>query len=113
MKRWELVIDDDDLVGVPDQTIHVRTQAEAIAVLKSRRFWDAVYFDHDLGHGGDTMEVAHWLREATASGTAPSIERVYVHSMNPVGAENLYEVLRKLYPTQRISLPFGRVAPPL
>lgn len=108
MRRWILVIDDDKLSGVPREIVHVRTAKAALARLRDRRFWDEVWFDHDLGRGGDVMEVVKFLEDGQVDGTAPSIEQIFVHSMNPVGAEVVYKALKPLYPTRRVPLPFQR-----
>ncbi len=80
---------------------HVRTAWEAIEALKRERF-DIVSLDHDLGGrvmvmsdeeagpDGCGLDVAKFI-VSMRSEDRPA--RVYIHSMNPVGGENMARVL--------------------
>lgn len=109
MRSRILVIDDDVLPDLPLEAVQARTPAEAVEALSGARWWDEVWFDHDLGAAGDTMEVVGWLEQQRELGRGPQIERVFVHSMNPAGADRLFAALRQMYPTRRVPLPFRRV----
>lgn len=99
---------------------HLRTSNEALAFLA--RVWTAqslapvgayihentiseLWLDHDLGDGDDIMIVVRFLRELARFSELP-IQRIYVHTQNPVGAENIISELRDIgIPVQRCGLP--------
>lgn len=64
---------------------HVRTAAEAIALLVGERV-GLISLDHDLGEdqNGSGYDVATFIEQAAYNGTLPPIE-VRIHSANPVG----------------------------
>jgi CheY-like chemotaxis protein len=79
------------------ELVHVTTAQEAIDQLKVNTF-DVVFLDHDLGgmvmveSGGKEptgYDVAKWLSENPNR----QPKRVFVHSMNPVGSQNIKNVL--------------------
>ena len=81
---------------------HVYHVQDAIKRLGSR-IYDAVFLDHDLAGMSDVesggkeptgYDVAVWLSENPDHRP----EQVYIHSMNPVGAENI----RKLLPRSKV-----------
>ena len=108
--RRVLIIDDDRLSGVPPGTVLAKSSTEAINRFKERSAWDDVYFDHDLGGSDTSMRVVEWLEQRLNEEHPIFIERAYVHSMNPAGAEALMRALRRMYPTRRIPLPWERSA---
>lgn len=78
---------------------HVYHVKDAIKYLSSR-IYDAVFLDHDLGGMSDVpsggkeptgYDVAIWLSQNPEH--CPS--EIYIHSMNPVGAQNMRKVLPK------------------
>lgn len=86
----------DDLRDAPicdeaDEGYIARTYIEAVNIIKSsiRPSVDAIYisFDHDLGEGKSGYDFAKWLLRNGYMG------HFDVHSMNPVGAKNIYELL--------------------
>ena len=56
-----------------------------IDILSKNKKFDIIFFDHDLGDGGDSVNIAKWLSQHTDK--LP--KNVYVHSANPVGANNI------------------------
>lgn len=73
----------------------MRTSWEAL------RFWQCnhkhiveISFDHDLGEGGDTRDLAQHILAAAMQGYAQPA-RWYVHSANPVGKEWLESTLAR------------------
>lgn len=52
----------------------------------------AICFDHDLGEGGSGMDAAKWLTEYCLDNRVP-LPIYEVHSMNPVGKENIVSLL--------------------
>ena len=89
-------IDDERDVNwghVPDgmAVVHCKTYKEAIEKLQFYMSYKTkliVDFDHDLGCKKTGYDVAKWI---VASGY-PNV-RFRVHSMNPVGAQNIREML--------------------
>jgi len=97
-----LVLDDDKgrhrafqhaLIGTIME--HVYTAEEAIRMLESHP-WDIFFCDHDLGDKvmvasgkGTGYEVAEWLRDNPHR----MPKQIIVHSFNPVGAQNIKNVL--------------------
>jgi len=99
-----LILDDDDTRHTlfkqnysKHDLVHTYTADEAIDALK-RGTYDVVFLDHDLG--GKQM-VDSWGEEPTgytvAKWMAMNPERkpgqVYIHSLNPVGARNMHNIL--------------------
>lgn len=80
----------DDIRNPPDDTwVVVRTAQEAIRALATGTV-TVISFDHDLGweevmSGND---VARWIERMVAHGTI-KLPKWSVHSMNPVGAQNI------------------------
>jgi|SRR5271166_2357852 len=90
----------------------VRSYDEAVAWVTSNGFPDVISFDHDLGDahyygnfadGKTGYDFAKWLVEYdTVTGLMPGDFSFTVHSMNPIGAENIrkyifnYIVFRKM-----------------
>ncbi|NQU84971.1 MAG: hypothetical protein HQ541_04350 [Mariniphaga sp.] len=63
----------------------VKTVDKAIKTIKKNKQFDYMFFDHDLGSGGDSITIVDWLLNHKNK-IAPN---VYVHSANPVGAQNI------------------------
>ena len=73
---------------------HVRTSAEAIAMLKSEAV-TAISLDHDLGEtGGTGYEVACFIEEGAFRGALSPIE-VNIHSANPVGRDRMAQAIHR------------------
>jgi CheY-like chemotaxis protein len=57
---------------------------------------DILFLDHDLGKDSKTgYDLAVWMEEQEALGNINLPRRIYIHSMNPVGARNI----QKVFPT--------------
>ena len=90
----------------------VRSYDQAVAWVLENGFPDVISFDHDLGHahyghdysdGKTGYDFAKWLVEHDRNtNTMPDTFEFTVHSMNPIGAENIrryifnYIVFRKM-----------------
>lgn len=83
----------DDLRDCPDGFVVARTYYEAIHILESREV-AILTLDHDLGEDVDGKELPngydlvkyfceHGLRA----------DKIYIHTDNPVGRQNMYETL--------------------
>lgn len=81
----------------------VRSYDEAIAWVTEHGFPDVISFDHDLGRmhyandysdGKTGYDFAKWLVEYDiCTKTMPNNFRFTVHSMNPIGSENIRSLL--------------------
>ena len=100
-----LVVDDERTFPFGD---HVRHVDDAIRELSTRDF-DEVWLDHDLGPDEDVRDLARWLVEQAhlSPSFAGRVGLVYVHSMNPVGADWLVDTLSRYYTVRRVPLPQG------
>lgn len=96
--------------------IYIRTEPMALGVLA--RLWtlqasaygdpvDELWFDHDLGAGGDTRVVAQFLHSIALLGRPLQVDKIHVHTQNPVGADLLmtwlafYNPIRAVLPEVR------------
>lgn len=114
---WKLFLDDmrypeevSALRGMPSDWVIARTAKDAQWYVRRRGMPDFISFDHDLAdeHYGDAGEAiaiigydryeeqtglhfAKWLCDLVAKGELdmPAGFKYHVHSMNPVGAENI------------------------
>lgn len=94
---------------------HVRSVGEALTVLVScwnfyQKFGqgmiDEIWLDHDLGDdGGDINVIVDWLVIIAHQGNAFPVKRIFVHSQNPVGANNIVKRLDGFYNVERVPLP--------
>jgi len=88
----KLFIDDERFPPAPesDWTI-ARTSHEAMIQCSTMGMPDFISFDHDIGVDDTSMVFIHWLAEKLGDGklTFPEGFDFYVHSQNPVGAENI------------------------
>jgi len=80
--------------GIPPDLDWTQTASETIQALKDKEY-DAIFLDHDLGGKvmvksgiGTGYEVAEWIAE-----NLEEVPQVILHSMNPVGVENMKSVL--------------------
>jgi CheY-like chemotaxis protein len=98
---WVLIGD----VGSWGASWHVvRSMQEACDWVTRHGFPDVISFDHDLGlmhyandysDGKTGLDFARWLIELDMdTGTMPAGFKFTVHSMNPVGAENITRLLQ-------------------
>ena len=111
MKKY-LFLDDDrnpkdvTWVNIPRNFLWevVRSHNEAVEWVEENGFPDVVSFDHDLAdvhYAGDFSkektgyDFAKWLVERDLDNhDMPEDFEFYVHSMNPVGAENISNLLQ-------------------
>lgn len=90
-KEIEIYIYIDDMRQplIPD-ALWVKSYDEAIAALTTISYTLSLVidFDHDLGEGKTGYDVAKWLVEYNYFG------KFRIHSMNPVGANNIRQLLK-------------------
>jgi hypothetical protein len=100
MKLW---LDDErnpkdkeiqSLFGSNGDETWVKTASQAINRLKSKAV-TFISLDHDLGpNAGTGLDVAKWIEEQAYYGNIPKLTW-FVHSMNPVGNQNIVNCLSK------------------
>jgi hypothetical protein len=85
-----------------------RTSAEALEVLGAATHWDEIWLDHDLGEneaGVDSiMRVVDFLCEQAFNDQPVDVDRVRVHTSNPVGGQQMMLALQRYgYSVQRVN----------
>ena len=88
-KEIYIYIDDMRQPLIPD-AIWVKSYDEAITALATIPYSPSLVidFDHDLGEGKTGYDIAKWLIEYNYFG------KFRIHSMNPVGANNIRQLLK-------------------
>lgn len=87
-----LVIDDERtfIFSEDDEVVYARNLYEAREFLLNEH-WDEVWLDHDLGNGEDVSKLTN---EIEASRIVLDVDWFYIHTMNPVGRDNIYHALK-------------------
>lgn len=86
-----------------DNVVYSKNPEESLEYLKNSHF-DIIFLDHDLGGAytpgeyGDGIDLAKKMVEEEIHINTPII----VHSLNPVGAENIAKTLQKTHSDVRI-----------
>ena len=92
---------DDIRTPLCDEWLWARSVSEAITVVKSYEHKQSddsivISLDHDAGDfgadGGDYIRVLDWLEQA---GIVDTGYFFHLHTMNPVGRENMDRIIRK------------------
>jgi hypothetical protein len=89
-----IFIDDERMPS--DDAIVVRDFAAFKAHVRRYGFPKFISFDHDLGDGQpSSFDIAKWIvaNDIRRAGFIPADFTFYVHSQNPVGAENIRRLL--------------------
>jgi hypothetical protein len=102
MSTWKLFLDDEREPVGTGWTV-CRSVAEAIAVTGMFGLPSYISFDHDLGDGvapvgydNTGMGFAKWFADQVMDGAhMPEGFDFYVHSQNPIGADNIRSYMRK------------------
>ena len=94
---YSLFIDDERLPPIQSVGyIVVRNYDQAVQRMTESGCPTFVSFDHDLGENQKTgYDVANWIvdKDIVTPGWIPVDFTFYVHSQNPVGAENIRRLL--------------------
>lgn len=92
----------DDLRWCPDGYVLAKNYDECIDLLEHNQV-EVASFDHDLGEWGyyarDGYSICKWLcyqYKVNNLNYFPKI--IYLHSANPVGRKNMYELLNRYKP---------------
>lgn len=89
---YKLFIDDERFpASNSGDWVVVRSSQEAIAHVTENGAPSFISFDHDLGADDTSMRFLHWLLDSLLDEALaiPADFDYYVHSQNPVGAENI------------------------
>ena len=98
-----LVVDDERTLSIPG-AIHVRNCADAKMRILASEESMTLFLDHDLGPEEDVRGLILWLVQSAIEGEDLNIDKIYVHSMNPVGAKWIVDSLVNYYDVYRIGL---------
>lgn len=84
----------DDLREAPKGWIDVRNYDEMVGILKTLKGEEfEVSLDHDLGETKTGYDVCKWMVENECYPTV-----VTIHTANPVGAKNMFQLLDRYAP---------------
>ena len=86
----------DDIRSAPENTkwdAHCFNARAAILLIKTGKV-KYISFDHDLGPGPTGYDVALEIEELAAKKKIPPIS-YYIHSANPVGAQNIRRAMER------------------
>lgn len=89
---YNLYVDDERNPKSEIDFIVVRSYNEAIEYINTNGIPGYISFDHDLGSDKTGYDLAKWLGDKVISDAAVMF-RYFVHSANPVGAENINKYL--------------------
>jgi hypothetical protein len=111
--RSVLVIDDLRLfdrqkmgLGPDDRLTYARTSAQGLALLAAEP-WDELWLDYDLGEDDDANQILNYLEQRFYEERPVTLDVIFVHSANPVGAQRLVLALARYYPViQRSARPY-------
>ena len=93
MIKYKLFID-DERHPIGDDWVIVRSYIEARTVIKILGLPKFVSFDHDLGDKEKTgMDIAKFIVDYCLDNKIEDKIEFYVHSQNPIGAENIRSYL--------------------
>jgi hypothetical protein len=102
MSTWKLFLDDEREPVGTGWTV-CRSVAEVEAVAEIFGLPSFISFDHDLGDGpapvgydNTGMGLAKWIADRAMDGAPlPEDFQFFVHSQNPIGADNIRQFMRK------------------
>lgn len=104
-----LIDDERSFIEEPEGAVVLRTSEAALeflATLDTDTIIDQLWFDHDLGvvdgEKDTTIPVLRKLEELCFFDEAPVIKQVIVHTSNPVGGKEIYESMKRYFPTARV-----------
>jgi hypothetical protein len=84
----------DDLRSCPEGFVPAKNYEECINLLLTNEV-TIISLDHDLGQGKTGYDVAKFMVE---NNIFP--EKIYIHSANPVGVDNIYQLLNHYAPSE-------------
>lgn len=87
---------DDERWPIDDGTkwVIARSSADAIAAVEGLGVPDYISYDHDLGGDDTSIKFIWWMIDAYIDGKITTFPvNYYVHSQNPIGAENIRSLL--------------------
>lgn len=86
---------DDERWPLTDDWIIVRSSKEAIQCVLKNGFPQHINFDHDLGGNDTSMKFIYWLIDYMLDCELhfPTGFSWDVHSQNPIGAENIRQIM--------------------
>lgn len=87
----------DDLRDPPTSTWNVvRNYHSFVNFIESNGIPELISFDHDLGEEKTGYDCAKWLEEYIIRNNFKNKINYMIHSMNPVGAQNIIFIMKRL-----------------
>lgn len=65
------------------------------AMTRPAKVLDELWLDFDLGGDDTAMPIALWLAEVAYYGAPYPVEKIVIHSANPVGSEAMHQTLTR------------------
>lgn len=90
--KWNLFLDDERYpINNKWNWVIARNFDDAVWCVKHYGPPQSIYFDHDLGGTKNGYDFAKWFCDMIIDGyvSMPNDFQYYVHSQNPIGAENI------------------------
>lgn len=101
-----VLIDDERSfrIPLPDEPLVFRNSASALQWLTDNPtpHITQLWLDHDLGGDDTIMPVVNAIERRIIFGIPLTIDEVIIHTANPVGAQQLEDILSNHYPTIRV-----------
>lgn len=99
-----LIDDERNFRDTPAADVVVlRTSSDALTWLRQNTLpISQLWLDHDLGGDDTIIPVIHFLEEQYFLGSPVDIDTVFVHTANPVGAQQIMAALSHRYRTIRV-----------
>lgn len=86
----------DDVRDCPSSFYWVRNYEECVDILKNCDI-DIISLDHDLGENKTGYDVVKFMVQESIFP-----KEIYIHSANPIGAQNMKDLLKKYAPNDVI-----------
>ncbi len=85
-----------NITAEPDEWLWVKTAPEAFNLIVAGGV-EEISLDHDLGDGQPTgYDLCKWIMEVVFKKRLKSVPLMSIHSMNPVGAENMNQMIKTI-----------------
>ena len=89
----------DDLRDYPNDFVVARNYRDCIDLLNNNRV-KIMTFDHDLGEEKTGYDVAKYIVEMGIENSDFWPQLIYIHTSNPVGRNNIYQLLDRYKPEE-------------
>lgn len=91
-----LVVDNKRIFPHSD-VFYARSSSRALEILQQSDGLKELWLDYDLGRDDTTIPVVDYLRERIICNNPFPVEKIFIHTNNPVEGENIYRSLSRYY----------------